>query len=65
MAAMKKKKKPYKYTTARQVGGDDGYCWTVFVNGHERINGLMRSEVAYYRDKWENEEREKRGEDKR
>lgn len=49
-------KKKYKYTTARQVGGDDGYCWAVFVNGKERVNGLTRREVAYYRDKFEKEE---------
>ena len=48
--------KKYKYTTARQVGGDDGYCWVVFVNGKERVNGLMRREVGYYRDKFEKEE---------
>jgi len=51
--------KRYKYTTARQVGGDDGYCWAVFVNGKERINGLTRREVDYYRGKWEKEEQEK------
>jgi len=56
---MPKPKKKYKYTTARQVGGDDGYCWAVFVNGRERVNGLTRSEVSYYRDKWEKEESDK------
>jgi hypothetical protein len=53
-------KKKYKYTTARQVGGDDGYQWAIFVNGKERINGLTRREVPYYRDKWEKEEAAKR-----
>lgn len=48
--------KKYKYTRARQVGGDDGYCWAVFVNGRERINGLTRPEVSYYRDSFEKEE---------
>ena len=48
--------KKYKYTRARQVGGDDGYCWAVFVNGRERVNGLTRSEVTYYRDLFEKEE---------
>ena len=59
------KKKParrYKYTTCRQEGGNDGYCYVIRVNGQERINGLTRHETDYYRLKWENEEREKRGE---
>ena len=51
--------KKYKYTSARQVGGDDGYCWVVFVNGRARVNGLTRREVYYYRDKLEREEAEK------
>ena len=52
-------KKRYKFTTVRQVGGDDGYQWAIFVNGVERINGLTRREVSYYRDKFEHEEEEK------
>lgn len=51
--------KKYKFTTAKQVGGDDGYCWTIFVNGKEKINGLTKSEVPYYRDKFEKEEQDK------
>jgi hypothetical protein len=41
----------YKYTTARQVGGDDGYQWCVFVKGdaRPRITGLTRPEVRMYR----------------
>lgn len=49
-------KRKYKHTTARQVGGDDGYCWAVFVNGRERVNGLTRREVTYYRERFEREE---------
>lgn len=55
--------KRYKYTQARQIGGDDGYQWCVLVkyNGGWRVkvNGLTRSEVSYYRDKFEREEAEK------
>ena len=43
----------YKYTTARQVGGDDGYCWAVFLNGRQVVNGLTKREVPHYRDKFE------------
>lgn len=46
-------KRKYKYTTARQVGGDDGYCWAIFLNGSQVINGLTRREVSYYRDMFE------------
>ena len=35
--------------TARQEGGDDGYCYVVRVNGKELINGLTRSEVPHYK----------------
>lgn len=40
--------KPPKIT-AKQEGGDDGYCYVVRCNGVEVINGLTRSEVAYYK----------------
>ena len=53
----------YKYTQARQVGGDDGYCWAVFVNGRMKVNGLTRREVAHYRDRFEAEEAGRRAED--
>lgn len=52
--------KKYKYTTVKQVGGDDGYCWAVFVNGKEKINGLTRPEVAGYRQQFEREEEKRR-----
>jgi len=45
----------YKYTVAKQVGGDDGYQWTVIdkKTGHHIINGLTKPEVKYYRDRAE------------
>lgn len=54
------KPKKYKYTSARQVGGDDGYCWAVFLNGREMVNGLTRPEVNSYRDQFEREEEQRR-----
>jgi len=35
--------------TARQEGGDDGYCWAVRRDGYLVTNGLMRSQVSYYK----------------
>lgn len=55
-----KPKRKYKYTTAKQIDGDDGYQWTILVNGKARITGLHKSEVAYYRTKIENEEEARR-----
>lgn len=52
-------KKRYKYTTVKQVGGDDGYCWAVFVGGRERVNGCTKREAAYYRDRFEREAADK------
>jgi hypothetical protein len=45
----------YKYTIAKQVGGDDGYQWAVIdkKTGRSIINGLTKPEVKYYRDKAE------------
>ena len=37
--------------TAKQIGGDDGYQWTVLINGREYINGLTKREVPYYKKK--------------
>lgn len=52
----------YKYTTARQWGGDDGYQWAVFVKGdsYPVVCGLTLREVNNYRVKIEREESEKR-----
>jgi hypothetical protein len=36
--------------TARQEGGDDGYCYVVRVDGRSYITGLHRSEVKYYKE---------------
>lgn len=52
--------KKYKYTTMRQVGGDDGYHWAVFVNGRERVNGCTKREASFYRNDFEREEEKKR-----
>lgn len=49
----------YKYTRIKQIGGDDGYCWAVFVNDKERVNGLTRREAEYYRRIFEKEETDK------
>lgn len=35
--------------TAKQEGGDDGYCYVVRVDGREFVNGLTRSEVDGYK----------------
>lgn len=43
--------------TAKQEGGDDGYCYVVRVDGRAFVNGLTRSEVPYYKrkalERWE------------
>jgi hypothetical protein len=48
-------KKKYKHTIAKQVGGDDGYCWAVInkKTGRPVVSGLTRREVAYYRERVE------------
>jgi len=58
--------KRYKYTTARQWGGDDVYQWAVFIKGQSQpvVCGLTRPEVAYYRDRIEKQEEEKRNSSK-
>ncbi len=35
--------------TFRQVGGDDGYHYAVFVDGRRTYAGLTRSEAIYYK----------------
>ena len=35
--------------TAKQEGGDDGYCYVIRIDGKEFINGLTRSEVPYHK----------------
>lgn len=35
--------------TAKQEGGDDGYCYVVRIDGREFVNGLTRREVPYYK----------------
>lgn len=49
--------------TAKQEGGDDGYCYVVRINGNEFINGLTRREVPYYKAKalkfWQEQNQQK------
>jgi hypothetical protein len=42
---------PKPKITAKQEGGDDGYCYVVRINGVEFIDGLTRREVPYYKQK--------------
>lgn len=44
---MSKQQKPK--ITAKQEGGDDGYCYVVRIDGREFVSGLTRSQVAYYK----------------
>lgn len=36
--------------TMRQIGGDDGCHWCVFVDGYIKWNGMTRSEATWRRD---------------
>lgn len=38
-----------KRVTYRQVGGDDGYQYNVFIDGRSIVNGLTLAEVPYYK----------------
>jgi hypothetical protein len=46
--------------TAKKYGGDDAYSWAVFVKGRPRMEGLGKSEVAYYKRQIANLEEEGR-----
>ena len=35
--------------TAKQEGGDDGYCYVVRCNGRVYVTGLTRGELSYYK----------------
>jgi len=37
--------------TAKQEGGDDGYCYAVRIDGKLYVNGLTRREVPYYKER--------------
>lgn len=52
----------YACPAPRQVGGDDGYQWVVYLFGSPIVSGLTSGEASYYRLKFENEERAKRNE---
>lgn len=45
--------KRYKYTTCKQEGGDDGYCYVIRVNGEVVMSGLTRSEAREHRQRLE------------
>ena len=51
-----KRKFKHAVPAPRQVGGDDGYQWAVFVHGRMKINGLTRREATHYRNRFEDEE---------
>lgn len=56
--------KKYRYTTCRQVGGDDGFQYRVVcVPTGTQVDGCTRSEATYYRKKFENEARRARGDE--
>ena len=56
-----KRRKPK--ITAKQEGGDDGYCYVVRINGVRFVSGLTRAELPYYKKKaleyWEEKNKEK------
>lgn len=52
----------HAYPAPRQVGGDDGFSWVVYVHGRPRLMGLTRTEAEYYRRGFEEEERKRAGE---
>ena len=35
--------------TAKQEGGDDGYCYVVRIDGKVFVDGLTRAELPYYK----------------
>ena len=39
----------YPKITAKQEGGDDGYCYVVRLDGREMYNGLTRHQLDYYK----------------
>lgn len=49
LAIEKYGRKNVNSVTARQIGGDDGYQWTVMINGRPMVNGLTKREVAHYK----------------
>ena len=53
----------WKYTVAKQWGGDDGYQWAIFRKGERTpvVCGLTRGEVPYHRSKIEELEARRHG----
>ena len=37
--------------TAKQEGGDDGYCYVIRIDGVKFVAGLTRSELPYYKER--------------
>ena len=58
---MNAKRKPK--ITAKQEGGDDGYCYVVRINGVRFVSGISKLELAYYKEKalkyWKEKNKEK------
>ena len=40
-----------KRVTIRQIGGDDGYCWCVLIDGRVVMNGMSKREAQYEQQK--------------
>lgn len=40
----------YPKITAKQEGGDDGYCYVIRIDGKEFVNGLTRHQLTYYKE---------------
>lgn len=36
--------------TIKQIGGDDGYCWCVLVDGRVKWDGMQRREAQWRQD---------------
>lgn len=57
---MAKARKPK--ITAKQEGGNDGYCYVIRIDGVPFVKGLTRAELAYYKAKalkhWEEKNKE-------
>lgn len=40
----------YPKITAKQEGGDDGYCYVIRLDGRSCFDGLTRYQLAYYKE---------------
>jgi len=41
---------PTNKITIKQIGGNDGYCWCLLVNGRVKYNGMTRNEAEWRQD---------------